>query len=69
YEVKQAYWQALSTGPWKEIAKSVQNCDDLLDATLKADEEQVAQLLELSHEAYESINKNNDENSLSCAIT
>lgn len=69
YEVKQAFWQALSTGPWKEIAKSVQKCDDLLDATLKADEEQVAQLLELSHEAYVSINKYNDENSLSCAIT
>ena len=69
YEVRQAFRQALSTGPWKEIAKSVQKCEDLLDATLKADEEQVAQLLELSHEAYVSINKYNDENSLSCAIT
>lgn len=69
YDVRQAFRQALSTGPWKEIAKSVQKCEYLLDATLKADEEQVAQLLELSHEAYVSINKYNDENSLSCAIT
>ena len=69
YEVRQAFMQALSTGPWKEIAESVQKCENLLKATLKADEERVAQLLELSHEAYVSINKYNDENSLSCAIT
>ena len=36
---------------------------------MRGDAEKVAQLLELSHETYTSVQKYNDENSLSCAIT
>lgn len=69
YEVSLAYQAALSVGSWQEIAKTISRCDDLLWATIDKDEEKVAELLELSHEAYTSILKYNDENSLSCAIT
>lgn len=38
-------------------------------ATIDKDEKKVAELIELAHEAYTSILKYNDENSLSCVIT
>ena len=69
FEVSLAYQSALSTGEWKEIAKTISQCDKLLRATIRKDEEKVAELVELAHEAYTSILKYNDENALSCAIT
>ena len=69
FEVSMAYRSALKTGRWKEIAKSIERCEDLLDATIDKDEEKVAELLELAHETYTSIQKYNDEHSLSCAVT
>ena len=69
YEVKEAYQSALSKGKWSEISKSISRCEELLFSTMRGDAEKVAQLLELSHETYTSVQKYNDENSLSCAIT
>lgn len=69
YEVNEAYKMAIETGNWKEIAKSISLCQDLLWATFDKDAERVAEILELSHETYTSILKYNDENSLACAIT
>lgn len=69
YEVKKAYQAALCTGNWSEIAKSVGKCDELLRATIKGDEEKVAELVELAHDTYTSVLKYNDENSLSCVLT
>ncbi len=69
YEVKKAYQAALCTGSWSEIAKSVGKCDELLRATIKGDEEKVAELVELAHDTYTSVLKYNDENSLSCVLT
>ena len=69
YEVKEAYQSALSKGKWSEISKSISRCEELLFSTIRRDAEKVAQLLELSHETYTSVQKYNDENSLSCAIT
>ena len=69
YEVKKAYQAALSTGSWKEVAKSISRCDELLRATINGDNEKVAELIEIAHDTYTSVLKYNDENSLSCVLT
>jgi len=69
YEVSLAYRQALETGNWKEVAKTISNCENLLWATLDRDSDKVSEYIELAHETYTSILKYNDENALSCAIT
>ncbi len=69
YEVKKAYQAALCIGSWREIAKSVGKCDELLRATIKGDADKVAELVELAHDTYTSVLKYNDENSLSCVLT
>jgi len=69
YEVATAFESALETGEWKEIAKAISFCDELLDETIEGNVERVAQLIELAHETYTSILKYNDENSLSCVLT
>lgn len=51
------------------MAKTISQCDSLLKATIKQDASRVAELIELAHDAYTSVIKYNDENSLSCAIT
>ena len=69
YEVALAYQAALATGNWHEVAKTISKCQELLMATIRKDTERVAELIELAHEAYTSVLKYNDENSLSCCIT
>lgn len=69
YEVGKAYQAALNKGKWHEIAKSISRCDELLRATIAKDVDKVAQIIEIAHEAYTSILKYNDENSLSCVLT
>ena len=69
YEVAKAFQMALKTGSWKEIARSIAICDELLMATITGKEERVAQLIELAHETYTSVLTYNDENSLSCVLT
>ena len=69
YEVAKAYQAALNKGSWKEIAKSISKCDELLRATIAKDADKVAQIIELAHETYTSIIKYNNENSLSCVLT
>lgn len=69
YEVASAFDLALQTGSWSEVAKSISRCDELLDATIDGDADKAAHLIELAHEAYTSILKYNDENSLSCVLT
>ena len=69
YEVSVAYNLALQESGWSEVAKSIALCDELLDETIEGNAKRVAEIIELSHEAYTSILEYNDENSLSCAIT
>lgn len=69
YEVGLAYKAALTTGQWKEVAATISQCDKLLRATIRKDSDKVAELVELAHDAYTSILKYNDENSLSCCLT
>ena len=69
YEVATAFESALETGDWKEIAKAISICDELLDETIEGNAERVAELVELAHDTYTSILSYNDENSLSCVLT
>ena len=69
YEVAEAFQMALKTGCWKEIAKAVSICDELLMATIAGKADRVAELVELAHETYTSVLNYNDENSLSCVLT
>ena len=69
YEVATAFESALETGEWKEIAKAISICDELLDETIEGNADRVAELIELAHETYTSILTYNDENSLSCVLT
>lgn len=69
FEVGQAYQAALAVGTWSEVVKTISRCDELLWATIDRQEQKVSELVELAHEAYTSVLKYNDENSLSCCIT
>ena len=69
YEVSEAFQMALKDGEWKEIAKAISRCDELLMATIDEDAEKVAEIVEQAHDTYTSILKYNDENSLSCVLT
>lgn len=70
YEIKSAFKTVLSDSKaWGNISRLISSCDDLLKATIAGNEKQVAEMLELSHETYTSVQRYNDENSLSCAIT
>ena len=69
YEVATAFEAALQTGEWKDIAKAISICDELLDETIDGNADRVAELIELAHETYTSVLTYNDENSLSCVLT
>ena len=69
YEVATAFEAALQTGEWKEVAKAISTCDELLDETIDGNADRVAELIELAHETYTSVLNYNDENSLSCVLT
>ena len=69
YEVATAFEAALQTGEWKEVAKAISICDELLDETIDGNADRVAELIELAHETYTSVLNYNDENSLSCVLT
>ena len=69
YEVATAFELALQTGGWKEIAKAISTCDELLFETIDGNAEKVAELIEFAHDTYTSVLKYNDENSLSCVLT
>ena len=69
YEVGLAYQAALSTGQWTEVRKSISRCQELLFAAIRKNADRVAEIIEQAHDAYSSVLKYNDENSLSCAVT
>ncbi|MCI5621577.1 MAG: ATP-binding protein [Lachnospiraceae bacterium] len=69
YEVATAFEAALQIGEWKDIAKAISICDELLDETIDGNADRVAELIELAHETYTSVLTYNDENSLSCVLT
>ena len=69
YEVATAFEAALQIGEWKDIAKTISRCDELLFATIDGESDKVAEIIEQAHDTYTSVLKYNDENSLSCVLT
>lgn len=69
YEVATAFHAAIKIGKWTKIAKAIANANKLLNDTIRGNAESVAQKLDEAHEAYSSIIKYNNENSLSCIVT
>ena len=69
YEVATAFEAALQIGEWKDIAKIISRCDELLFATIDKEADIVAEIIEQAHDTYTSVLKYNDENSLSCVLT
>ncbi|MCM1227841.1 MAG: ATP-binding protein [Clostridium sp.] len=68
-EVAQEFINSIEDGGWEEVMKSIKVSDELLNTTLKCDEEKVAELIDKAHSDNTSILKYNDENSLSCVIS
>ena len=69
YKVATAFEAALQVGEWKDIAKTISRCDELLFATIDGESDKVAEIIEQAHDAYTSVLKYNDENSLSYVLT
>ncbi|MGN0594341.1 MAG: AAA family ATPase [Hominimerdicola sp.] len=68
-EVAQEFINSIEDGGWENVMKSIRQSKDLLDATLDADAEKVAEIIEQAHSDNTSILKYNDENSLACVIS
>lgn len=68
-EVAQEFINSIEDGGWEEVVKAIKSSDELLTATLKCNEEKVAELIDKAHSDNTSILKYNDENSLSCVIS
>lgn len=67
-EVRMAFTSAIQVGNWKDVAQALSRSRELLDATIRGDEERVAREIQNSQMQYASIIEYNDENALSCAI-
>ena len=60
---------AVKANNWKPVVDALQKSEQLLQATLDADEEAVAQGVENAHDDNTSILSYNDENSLACVLS
>lgn len=67
-EIIEEFETAMSVGGWTEVVRILQASEQLLEDTLRGDEEDVARGLDLAHGEVSSILTYNDENSLGCAI-
>ena len=68
-EVAAELTNAVESTNWKEIVKVIEKSEALLEATLRGNEDLVAQGIDLAHDENTSILSYNDENSLSCVIS
>ena len=69
YEISEQFVSTIRIMNWSEVVQAVSTSRELLEATLRCDEEKVAELIQKSHSENTSILKYNDENSLSCVIS
>ncbi len=67
-EVAGEYANAVGTGGWEEVARSIAASEKLLDSLLAGDADAVARGVEQAHEDAASVLAYNDENSLACAL-
>ncbi|MGN0485033.1 MAG: AAA family ATPase [Lachnospiraceae bacterium] len=67
-EIRGEFRNAIEGEKWKDVIRSLEKSDRLLEATWNQDADTVAQLLDEAHSENTSILSYNDENSLSCVI-
>ena len=67
-EVSGVLSNAVERTNWTNVAKALQDSDELLDATLIGDEAAVARAIDYAHDEHTSILSYNNENSLACVI-
>ena len=68
-EVGDEMTNAVESAKWSNITKSIQQSEDLLQATLNGNEQAVAQAIDAAHDEHTSILSYNDENSLACVLS
>ena len=68
-EVADEMNNAVQSTEWSQLAKTLENSQHLLDATIAGNENAVAKAIDLAHDENTSILAYNDENSLACVIT
>jgi hypothetical protein len=60
---------AVKTSKWSVVISAIEKSEQLLQATLRGDEEAVARGVDAAHDDNTSILSYNDENSLACVLT
>lgn len=68
-EVAGEFNNAVEDSSWSNIAKTIQDSRELLDATLNGNETAVAKAIDLAHDENTSILAYNNENSLACVLS
>ncbi len=68
-EVQKEFINCIEDGGWEPVMAAIWQSEDLMEATLRGDEEYVAQQIQRVHEENFSILKYNDENSLACVLS
>ena len=68
-EVQKEFINCIEDGGWEPVMAAIRQSEDLMEATLRGDEEYVAQQIQRVHEDNISILKYNDENSLACVLS
>ena len=68
-EVQQEFINSIEDGGWESVMDSINQSEELLNATIAGDAQAVASAIEQVHQENTSILKYNDENSLACVIS
>ena len=68
-EVADEMNNAVKGTEWTRLAKTLENSQSLLDATISCNEQAVARAIDLAHDEQTSILSYNDENSLACVLS
>ena len=67
-EVQKEFINCIEDGGWEPVMDAIRKSEELLAATIRAEEETVARMIENAHQENTFILAYNDENSLACVI-
>lgn len=68
-EVQKEFINCIEDGGWEPVMDAIRKSEELLNATISGDEDNVARIIEHVHQENTSILAYNDENSLACVIS
>lgn len=68
-EVSGVLSNAVEKTNWKNVAKALQDSEELVESTINGDEQAVAQAIDAAHDENTSVLSYNNENSLACVIS